>query len=294
MNNYANQEAVQFYTQALEWDMQLPKPENKQALHDRQVRRARWHSRIGLAHYGLGSLPDCDKHVREALRLLETPFPNSNLQLTVGLIPQIIRQVFHRFFPARYTGQIKNEKEREVATEISRLYEFMSRVYFYSSETLPIIYTVLRFVNEAERTGTTPELATAYSSFAVLMGYAQLHGLAEAYVKRGTAVARKVNEPSNIITVNVVTGVYKLMVGKWDDTRTLAAEAKALCEELGDDRQWGDSTVLMAESAFISGDVESALKIEQVLLEDARRRRNPLQQCWALFGVAAILNRRGD
>lgn len=294
MNNYANQEAVEFYTQALAWDMQLPKPENKQALQDRQVRRARWHSRIGLAHYGLGSLPDCDKHVREALRLLDTPFPNSNLQLALGLIPQIIRQVFHRFFPARYSGMIKNEKEREVAIEVSRLYEFMSRVYFYSSETLPIIYTVLRFVNEAERTGTTPELATAYSSLAVLLGYAQLHGLAEVYLRRGTAVARTVNEPSNIITVDVVTAVYKLMIGKWDETRTLASEAKVLCEELGDDRQWGDSTVVIAESAFISGDIESALKVEQILLEDARRRRNPLQQCWALFGVAAMSIRRGN
>src|SRR5215216_1367641 len=147
MQNYANQEAVQFFSQALEWEVQLPKPEDKQAQHERQVRRARWHSRIGLAHYGLGSLPDCAIHVREALRLLDIPIPKSSLQLALGLIPQMIRQVFHRFFSARYSGMIKNEKEREVAIEVSRLYEFMSRVYFYSSETLPIIYTVLRFVN---------------------------------------------------------------------------------------------------------------------------------------------------
>ncbi len=294
MNNYANQEAVQFYTQALEWDSKLPRAENKQAIRDRQVRHARWHSRIGLAHYGLGSLPDCDIHVREALRLLDSPIPNSNLQLALGLTPQIIRQVFHRAFPWRYIGSISNEKEREVAIEVARLYEFMTRVYFYSNETLPIIYTALRFLNEAERTGTTPERAIAYSSLAVLAGFAQLHQLAESYVERGISIAQKLNEPSNIITVNVVTSVYKITVGKWDEVRARTMEAKALCEQLGDYRQWGDSTILLAESALIAGDIQYSMNVERMLLEDARRRKNPLQQCWGLFGYSAISIRCGD
>jgi tetratricopeptide (TPR) repeat protein len=170
----------------------------------------------------------------------------------------------------------------------------MTRIYFYSNETLPIIYTTLRFLNEAERTGTTPELATAYSSLAVLAGFAQLHGLADAYIRRGIAVAQKVNELSNLITVNVVTGVYKIAIGKWDEVRAQALEAKALCEQLGDYRQWGDSIDILAESALVSGDIEYALNYETLLLEEARRRRNPLQQGWGLFGVAAISIRRGD
>jgi tetratricopeptide (TPR) repeat protein len=49
----------------------------------------------------------------------------------------------------------------------------------------------------------------------------------------------------------------------------------------------------MAESAFVSGDIEYSLKFEKILLEDAGRRHNPLQQGWALFGVASISIRRG-
>jgi len=292
--NYANQEAIQFYKQALDWDEQLPKPENRIVVRERQVRRARWHSRIALAHYGLGSLPDCEKDVREALRLLNSPMPRSNLQFALGLIPQVVRQIIHRYFPARYLGSGQNGSIDTAAVEISRLYEFMSRIYFYSNETLPIMYTVLRFLNEAEKTGKTPELATAYASLAVLVGYAQWHDLAESYVKRALAVAESVNHPPNWITVNVVTGVYHVMVGKWNEIRHRVEQAKALCEQLGDDRQWGDCTVLLAEAALISGDVEYALNTQLVLLEDARRRRNPLQQCWALFGVAANNIRRGE
>jgi tetratricopeptide (TPR) repeat protein len=170
----------------------------------------------------------------------------------------------------------------------------MSRVYFYSNETLPIMYIVLRFLNEAEKAGTSPELATAYSSLAVLAGFAQLHGLAESYVERGLSVAEKVNQPSNRITVNVVTGVYKVMVGKWEEVRAHAMEAMALSEELGDYRQWGDSMDLMAEGALLSGDLQEAMAVELRLLEEARRRRNPLQQVWALFGVATIKLRQGD
>ncbi len=291
--NYANQEAIQFYKQALEWDARLPKPENRNVVHEREIKRARWHSRIALAHYGLGSLPDCEKDVREALRLLDSPMPRSNLQFALGLVPQVIRQMFHRYFPARYARPALDGK-KNTAVEISRLYEFMSRIYFYSNETLPIIYTVLRFRNEAEKTGESPELATAYASLAVLVGYAQWHDLAESYIRRGLAVAESVNQPSNRITVSVVTGVYLVTVGKWDELRRRVEQAKALCEELGDDRQWGDATVLLAEAALISGDVEYALKTQNILLEDARRRRNPLQQCWALFGVAANNIRRGE
>jgi class 3 adenylate cyclase/tetratricopeptide (TPR) repeat protein len=292
MENYANAEAIQFFDQALECESKLPKPEGKQALRKQQIRRARWHSRAGLAHYGIGSLPDCEKRVSAALRILGSPIPTTRTQFAFGLFSQIVRQVFHRFFPARYLGSLKGP-EREVAIEASRLYELMGRIYFYSQETLPIMYCILRFMNTAEKAGPSPELATSYAGMAVLAGLAQLHPLAETYVERALVVAKEVNLPSNLITVNVVTGVYLITVGKWDEVRARAEEAKAICEQLGDYRQWGDSTDLLAESALISGDIQYAMHTENILLEDARRRRNPLQQCWGLFGVAANSIRLG-
>ncbi|HZJ21948.1 MAG TPA: adenylate/guanylate cyclase domain-containing protein, partial [Anaerolineales bacterium] len=292
MENYANEEAIQFFNQALDCEAKLSKPEGKQALRKQQIRRAHWHSRIGLAHYGLGSLPDCNKHVREALHLLGYPLPQSSTQFALALIPQIIRQVFHRYFPARYIGSLRGD-ERVVAIEASRLYELMGRIYFYSQETLPIMYCILRFVNTAEKAGPSPELASAYAGMAVLAGLVQLHRLAETYVERALSVAKEVNQPSNLITVNVVTSVYRITVGKWDEVRASGEEAKAICEQLGDYRQWGDSTVLLAESALISGDIQYAMHTQNILLEDARRRRNPLQQCWGLFGVAANSIRLG-
>jgi tetratricopeptide (TPR) repeat protein len=103
-----------------------------------------------------------------------------------------------------------------------------------------------------------------------------------------------VNQPSNLITVGVVTSVYKITVGKWEEVRAMAEKAKAICEQAGDYRQWGDSTVVLVESALISGDIQYALNIQKILLEDARRRRNPLQQGWGLFGVAANNIRLGN
>jgi len=148
-------------------------------------------------------------------------------------------------------------------------------------------------MNTAEKAGPSPELATSYAGMAVLAGLAQLHPLAESYVERALAVAKQVNQPSNLITVNVVTSVYRITVGKWDEVRAKAEEAKAICEQLGDYRQWGDSTVLLAENALISGNIQYAMQTQETLLEDARRRRNPLQQCWGLFGVAANSIRLG-
>jgi class 3 adenylate cyclase/tetratricopeptide (TPR) repeat protein len=293
MQSYANSEAIQFFTQALEWDARLQKPATKEVAHQRQVRRARWHSRVGLSYYGLGKLPDCDTHVREALRLLENPIPKSNAQFAFGLLPQVMRQAFHRYFPSRYVGHAIG-KNREVAVEVSRLYELMSRIYFYSSETLPIVYTAIRFLNEAEKAGISPELATAYSSMAVLAGFMQLHKLAEAYVERGITVSNEVNQISNRITVSVVTGAYLLTVGQWEIVRERLEEAKALCEKIGDYRQWGDCAGVLGESAYIAGDLKYSMDIQQELLENARRRRSPLHQCWGLLGVAVNNIRLGN
>ena len=293
MQNYANQEVIQFFTQALELDEKLSGLEVGQVAWNRQIRRARWHSRIGLAHYGLGSLPSCEQHVREALYLLGYPVPKSRVQFGFSLIPQIVRQVSHRFFPKRHIGILKGQ-EREIAIEVSRLYELMGRIYFYSQETLPIMYCILSFVNTAEKAGPSAELASSYAGVAILAGFAQLHSLAETYVDRALAIAEEINDPSNLITVSVLTSVYQITVGKWNEIRNRVEKAKAICEQLGDYRQWGDSTVVLAESALISGDIQYALNIQNILLEDARHRHNPLQQGWGLFGVAANNIRLGN
>jgi class 3 adenylate cyclase/tetratricopeptide (TPR) repeat protein len=291
--NYANQEVIQFFNQALILDEKLAAPEVGQAIWERNLRRAHWHSRIGLAHYGLGSLSDCERHVREALHLLGYPLPQSRFQFGLSLVPQIVRQVSHRSFPKRHINTLQG-KEREIALEVSRLYELMGRIYFYSQETLPIMYCALYLVNTAEKAGPSAELASSYAAMAILAGFAQLHSLAETYVDRALAIAEEINDPSNLITVSVVTSVYQITVGKWDEVRARMEKAKAICEQLGDYRQWGDSAVVLAESALISGDIQYALHLHKVLLEDARRRHNPLQQEWGLFGAAANDIRLGN
>ena len=170
----------------------------------------------------------------------------------------------------------------------------MGRSYFYAQDTLPIMYCVLRFVNIAERAGPSPELASAYAGLAILAGFAQLHSLANVYVERALTVAGNANQPSNLITVGVMTSVYQITVGKWEEIRGRAKEARALCEQLGDYRQWGDSMEVLGESALIAGEIPYALQILKTLLEDARQRRNPLQVCWGLFGVSTIYIRTGD
>ncbi|MCC6299610.1 MAG: AAA family ATPase [Anaerolineales bacterium] len=284
MQNYANREAVQFFKQALDWEKKLPKPQNQQTQRDRRVRRARWHGKIGLAYYGLGLLPDCTAQIREALRALGHRLPKSASGFGLGLVSPLLRQVFHWFVPSRI-GSARG-REKEIALEIARLYELLGRSYFYSNESLPIMYCILHFLNYAEKAGTSPELANAYSGMSVLAGFTQLHKLAEAYVERALAVAKTVNQPSNLITVNVVTSVYQISVGKWEEIRVKAQKARELCEELGDYRQWGDALSVLGESAFLSGHIAEGLAAQRALLEDARRRNSPLQIVWGLAGVA--------
>ena len=293
LQNHANTEAIQFLSQALELDTRLPRPSGREAARERDIRKARWHSRIGLAHYGLGSLPHCEEQFRIALRLLDTPLPKSNVQFMLGVFPQLFRQVLHWNFPSRFVASTRTDQKKTVALEAARIYEFMGRIYFYSNATVPIIYTGLQFMNTAEKAGPSPELASAYSSMSVLAGIAQMHGLARTYVDRAVAISEQFNQPSNLITVGVVTSAYKITVGDWDEVRERVEHARQLCEQLGDKGQWGDCAAMLGESAWIAGDMAYALDIQTQLLEDARRRRNPLHQCWGLLGVAVNHTRTG-
>jgi class 3 adenylate cyclase/tetratricopeptide (TPR) repeat protein len=292
--NNSNQEAIQFLTQALEWEAKLPTAQDKEAARTRKIRKAQWHGRIGLAHYGLGSLPDCEVHVREALQLLGNPLPKNTTQFVFGLFPQLFLQLLHWNFPSRFIGVTSNDRDRVAAIEMARLYDLMGRIYFYSNQTIPILYTGFRAMNSAERAGPSPELASAYSSMSVLMGFVQLHNLADTYVSRAVAISKGFNQPSNLITVGVVTSAYKVTVGKWDEVRVRLEEAKRICEQLGDYRQWGDCTAILGESALLAGDIAYAMDIQKLLLENARRRRSPLHLCWSLLGVGANHVRLGN
>src|SRR5215208_2385395 len=126
-------------------------------------------SGMALAYYSLGSLPACREQVIQALKLFENPLPATGIQFTWGLLSQIVNQALHRYFPSRYIGSLKGE-DREIALAVARLYELMGRIYFYSNETIPIMYSILRFLNTAERAGSSPELASSYSGMAVLAG----------------------------------------------------------------------------------------------------------------------------
>jgi tetratricopeptide (TPR) repeat protein len=50
---------------------------------------------------------------------------------------------------------------------------------------------------------------------------------------------------------------------------------------------------MLGENALMSGDIPDAMSAHQTLLDDARRRRSPLHQCWGLLGVGANYVRRG-
>ena len=78
------------------------------------------------------------------------------------------------------------------------------------------------------------------------------------------------------------------------EVRERLEESKVLCEKIGDYRQWGDCTAILGESAFIAGDLSYSMNIQKILLDDARRRRNPLHQCWGLLGVAVNNIRLGN
>ena len=93
MENFANREAIQFFTQAIQWEEELPKPVRRDEVDDRRLRMVRRHNKIALAYYGLGLFVDSDRYIRDGLRVMRHPLPRSQAEFALRLLRQILQQV---------------------------------------------------------------------------------------------------------------------------------------------------------------------------------------------------------
>ena len=276
LRNYANWEAAEFFTKA------IALAETHGGI--TQMRRAHWERQAGEALYGLGQLPESRAHLEKALTLLGRPMPSGPARLILGLPIQILRQIRNRLWLERLAPY--SPEEQAILLETARAYNLLGQVALLANETLPLIYMAVRRLNLTERAGTSPDLARAYAEMSVLSGLVGLHTLAEAYVRRAHAAAQSVQElplPTQAY-VQLATGLYSLDVGQWAKAEEWLGRAEAMSHQLGDLRQWGESTILLEQTAYFQGQFARGAQFGADLYLAAQHSGNPLHIAWGLTG----------
>lgn len=278
LENYANDEAIGFFTQALKLQND-PKATRLPSKTD-NARKARWELRLGEAYANATQYGEGRKHLEKGLALLGQAPPKGQGQAVVSLLRQIMRQVAHRWFPKSYIG--RQAEQKETLLEAARTYERLTEVYFFANEAVPALDAAFRSLNLAEAAGPSPELARAYAPVGTILGFIPLHGLAQAYCQRALEMARPMNNLSARLWVSLVTGVYYAGLGQWATAHGLFDEVVEIAERLGDRRRWDDGMTNLVMLSYFQGEFPRGLEQAELFYASASRRGDVDNQGWAL------------
>ncbi len=278
--NYANEEAVGFFRQALELEALAERASKRTRSREHDLRRARWELRLGEASANAARHGEGRAHLEAGLALLGQKPPSTSVQAALSLLGQVAQQVVHGLWPRRFIGRLA--RQRETLLEAARTYERLTEVYFFANETLLALYAAFKSLNLAEDAGPSPELARAYAPVGTIMGFIPLHNFAQAYCRRALDMVQSVNNLAARAWVSLVAGVYYAGLGHWGTARELFDEVIQISERLGDRRRWDDGVTNLVMVNYFEGQFMRGEELAEAFYNSAARRGDVDNQAWAL------------
>ncbi|MBA3530331.1 MAG: AAA family ATPase, partial [Ardenticatenales bacterium] len=273
LHNYANEEAVTFFSAALALDAQAEKASDK-------LQRAYWELQLGKAYVNWVRFTEGRVHLERGLALLGEGVPTNKLSLVGSLLGQTLVQVQHRFQPSRYVG--RRAEEQLTLLEASRAYEGLATVYYFINDTLLTLYAAIRSLNLAEAAGPSSELARGYATMGTIVGFIPLHGMAASYCQWALdGVQDSSNLPARA-WVSLLTGIYYSGVGDWARGDSLFNQVIDISTHLGDRARWDDGVGNLALAHYFQGNFERALSLSEQFYHSSCRRNDAHNTGWAL------------
>jgi class 3 adenylate cyclase len=300
----AYQEAARFFLEALELNDQArgaqgagsggdARPARRQAPAPdaATIRRARWEHQLGDAYHGLGQLGPERDHLHAALALLNRRVPASGRRLAAALAWQVAEQARNRLLPRSPVA--RTPEARAALLEAAEVYERLYSLDFFANRRGNALHAAVKGLNLAEGSGSAAAVARLSTCCGLSIGAVPLQRAAEAYVRRGLAVAGTLADPSRAMVLEQ-GGLYALGVGRWPQARAHLEEAAAVLERVGDRRRLAEVSALLAWLAYFQGAfADAAGPIAE--LDRLGRQTGDLQiQSWVLVGQAVIALRTGD
>jgi len=279
----AYREAGDFFEDALRRVESMPTVERS------EFREAHWERLLGEARYGLGQMANSMTHLKRALALLGNPIPDSTVGLIIGILAGIARQFMHLTFPAGFIRRRQRDQEASAkALEATRVYERLGQIYYALHKPLPGFYIGFDQLNLAEAVGPSPELAKAYGSVGVAMGFTPLQGLARHYNRRAWETLRGLNDLSALAHVSEQTIVYRLVIYQWAQLPELCETTLQTVERLGELRRYDECRSLYAYVCYLQGDLPKSAEQWQHVYSSARSRDDLQSSIWALYSQVTI------
>ncbi|MEW5957938.1 MAG: AAA family ATPase [Chloroflexota bacterium] len=288
LHNYANEEAIEFFGEALALADRL----RATAVSPPPQRRGQWEIKLGEAYVNWAKLSEGQAHFERGLALLGYPVPTGAVRLALSLAYQVSRQVICRTWPICRVGQRAADKETLLAA--ARAYEGLTAVYYFANKTLLTLYSAYRSLNLAEEAGPSPQLARGYASVGVINSFIPIHRSAEAYCRRARAMAQQIDNLPALAWVSLLSGVYYAGVGRWANAQEWLEQVIDLAQRLGDRSRGDDGVGNLAMVNYFCGRFSQSAQLYDDLLASAARRQDAHNQAWALRGQVYCLLVQGE
>lgn len=271
--NFANEEAITFFSQALALDTQT-------GYRTGPLRRARWELQLGEAYVHRSRYGEGQAHLEAGVALLGYPVANGG-RVLYGLLKETAIQVAHRYFPAFFMG--RQQAHHASLTATVRAYNRLTEVYYFHGESVLCTYTCIRAANLGELGGISADLAEAYGVVAAAAGIAYLLGPSGRYAERALSTARQIGTTQAQAGPLMVVACHYQNMGQLAESEQLLHQLIELSLRVGDYRRHLDGLHWLGRAFFQQGNYVAALQIATELYEAAKRRSESRFQALALY-----------
>lgn len=287
LSQFANQEAVRFLTEAL----QFVNKEEAQTFASK-LEHARWERWLGQAYLGMGDLPRTKEHLYRSLELLNRPMPVSNWGVAGGILRQVIRQIFHLALPGRFVVNPNGATpppaiENERLMEIFKIYDMLFEIFYFASDLSHLMLTGLNSTNVAERAIPFGGRAKALIGMSVIVGVLGMKKLAQRYQNQALEISATHDDLHVKNWVTLVFSLHRLgLEGSTPDIQKALIDLEKSYESIGDRRRWGETRSLLCECYFCDAQYEKNIEMSTDFYLRLQRSNEIQQKVWALQGQA--------
>lgn len=267
VENYANLEAINYLTKAMELDKTPTRPV--------QLKRE---DLLGRAYLGTGLLAESRTHLENALKLIGYPLPASKFNMVSRLLGRVVQQVGHHKLGVMRRAQSDDKRERLL--HAVRLYEKRTEIAFFYADVLTTAYCSILNLNLSERAGDSPELARSYSNMAVVAGLIRMIGLGDSYCDNALKTLQVADEPLTRARVLSRMGLYACGLGRWEQAESWLTQAMEIANTIGDTRQWGESAAVKSNVLHLMGRYQESQNLCLEIATRSERTGDPQHQMW--------------
>jgi len=245
---------------------------------------------LAEAYYRLGDLRQCREHASRALAHFGERVPSHMLGWAGGVLRQGVLRALQSILRVTVADVEHSARVSGAATHAQLR---LTEVFFYSMRFVPIVWSLLRQVNQSEPVGPSAGLAHGYLMCAVLAGAAPLPRLSTRWCRQALAIAERTGAEREVALVCSRTAAIAIGLCRWVEADVALKRAVRIAGETGDIRLFEECHCQAALLGLYRGDVESGLPLLREANRLSRRTGNRQVECWSLLGQADVLLRLG-